>query len=49
MPVATPGTKIEEESKALKEYTKSFETATRNETDPLKHNMETRNERFEIC
>ena len=49
MPVATPGTKIEEESKGLKEYTKSFETATRNETDPLKHNMETRNERFEIC
>ena len=35
VPVAASRTKIEEKSKALKGYTKSFEITIRNDTDPL--------------
>ena len=36
MPVASPRAKIEEKTKALKGYTKSFRIAIRNDSDPLK-------------
>lgn len=42
VPVAASRTKVEEKSKALKEYTKSFETGVKNDTDPLKQNIGTR-------
>ena len=38
MPVASPRAKIEEKTKALKGYTKSFRIAIRNDSDPLKQN-----------
>ena len=42
VPAAVKRTKIEEKIKALKGYTKSFETGVRKDTDPFKQNMETK-------
>ena len=41
MPVPASINKIEEKTKALKRYTKSFEIAIRNDSDPWKRNTET--------